>query len=69
MIIENCVGFVEDVLEEDAEQELEPDEEDLLEIPPAERGDVLVKEIRGLAEEPPRRRRRRPHLQTRYATV
>jgi acetyl-CoA acyltransferase len=43
MIVENCVGFVEDVLEEDAEQELEPDEEDLLEIPPAERGDVLVR--------------------------
>jgi acetyl-CoA acetyltransferase family protein len=46
MILENCVGFVEDVLEEDAEQELEPDEEDLLEIPPAERGDVLVKEVK-----------------------
>ena len=29
MILENCVGFVEDVLEEDAEHELEPDEEDL----------------------------------------
>jgi acetyl-CoA acyltransferase len=53
MILENCVGFVEDVLEEDAEQELEPDEEDLLEIPPVERGDVLVKEIGGLAEEAP----------------
>jgi acetyl-CoA acyltransferase len=46
MILENCVGFVEDVLEEDAEQELEPDEEDLLEIRPAERGDVLVRELR-----------------------
>ena len=46
MILENCVGFVEDVLEEDAEQELEPDEEDLLEIPPAKRGDVLVKELK-----------------------
>src|SRR5580693_2606846 len=43
MILENCVGFVEEVLEEDAEHELEPDEEDLLEIPPAERGDVLVR--------------------------
>jgi hypothetical protein len=46
MILENCVGFVEDVLEADAEQEIEPDEEDLLQIPPAERGDVLVKEVR-----------------------
>jgi 3-oxoadipyl-CoA thiolase len=46
MILENCVGFVEDVLEADAEQEIEPDEEDLLKIPPAERGDVLVKEVR-----------------------
>jgi acetyl-CoA acyltransferase len=53
MILENCVGFVEDLLEEDAEQELEPDEEDLLGIPTAERGDVLVKEIRGLTEEAP----------------
>jgi 3-oxoadipyl-CoA thiolase len=53
MILENCIGFVEDILEEDAEHELEPDEEDLLEIPPAERGDVLVKEIRGLAEKAP----------------
>jgi len=43
MILENCVGFVEDVLEEDAEHELEPDEEDLLQIPAAERGDVLVR--------------------------
>jgi hypothetical protein len=46
MILENCVGFVEDVLEADAEQEIEPDEEDLLKILPAERGDVLVKEVR-----------------------
>jgi acetyl-CoA acyltransferase len=42
MILENCVGFVEDVLEEDAEQELEPDEEDLLEIPPVERAGALL---------------------------
>jgi acetyl-CoA acyltransferase len=46
MILENCVGFVEDVLEEDAEQELEPDEEDLLEIPPAERAGALLSEIK-----------------------
>jgi acetyl-CoA acyltransferase len=44
MILENCISFVEDVLEEDAEHELEPDEEDLLEIPAAERGGALVSE-------------------------
>jgi acetyl-CoA acyltransferase len=44
MILENCVGFVDDVLEEDAEQELEPDEEDLLRIPPAERALVTEAE-------------------------
>jgi acetyl-CoA acyltransferase len=42
MILENCVGFVEDVSEEDAEHELEPDEEDLLEIPPVGRAETLV---------------------------
>ena len=43
VILENCVGFVEDILEEDAEHELEPDEEDLLEIPPGKREEVLVR--------------------------
>ena len=43
MILENCVGFVEDILEEDAEHELEPEEEDLLEIPAGERQEVLVR--------------------------
>jgi len=46
MILENCVGFVEDVSEEDAEHELEPDEEDLLEIPPVERVETLVIEAK-----------------------
>jgi acetyl-CoA acyltransferase len=47
MILENCVGFVEGVLEEDAEQELEPDEEDLLKIPPVEQARTLVVEGEG----------------------
>jgi hypothetical protein len=46
MILENCVGFVEDILEEDAEHELEPDEEDLLKIPAAERGEALLSKAR-----------------------
>ena len=46
MILENCVGFVEDVLEEDAEHELEPDEEDLLQIPAAEREGTSWLEVR-----------------------
>jgi acetyl-CoA acyltransferase len=51
MILENCIGFVEDVLEEDAEHELEPDEEDLLQIPAAERRGALVSEARTVKAE------------------
>jgi acetyl-CoA acyltransferase len=46
MILENCVGFVEDVSEEDAEHEIQPDEEDLIEVTPAERRGALTVEAK-----------------------
>ncbi len=46
MILENCVGFVEDVSEEDAEHEIQPDEEDLIEVLPAERKGALTIEAK-----------------------
>jgi len=46
MILENCVGFVEEVSEEDAEHEIQPDEEDLIEVLPAERKGALTIEAK-----------------------
>jgi hypothetical protein len=46
MILENCIGFVEDVSEADAEHEIQPDEEDLIEIPAAERKGALTIEAK-----------------------
>jgi hypothetical protein len=46
MILENCVGFVEEVSEEDAEYEIQPDEEDLIEVTPAERRGALTLEAK-----------------------
>ncbi len=46
MILENCVGFVEEVSEEDAEYEIQPDEEDLIEVTPAERRGALTVEAK-----------------------
>jgi hypothetical protein len=46
MILENCVGFVEEVSEEDAEHEIQPDEEDLIEVTPAERRGALTIEAK-----------------------
>ena len=42
MILESCVGFVEDVSVEDVVREIQPVEEMLSEIPPVPRRDVLV---------------------------
>jgi acetyl-CoA acyltransferase len=46
MILENCVGFVEEVSEEDAEHEIQPDEEDLIEVSLAERRGALTVEAK-----------------------
>jgi acetyl-CoA acyltransferase len=46
MILENCVAFVEDVSEEDAEHEIQPDEEDLIEVLPADRKGALTIEAK-----------------------
>jgi hypothetical protein len=46
MILENCLGFVEEVFEEDAEHEIQPDEEDLIEVTPAERRGALIVEAK-----------------------
>jgi acetyl-CoA acyltransferase len=46
MILENCVGFVEDVSEEDAEHEIQPDEEDLIQVLPADRKGALTIEAK-----------------------
>lgn len=46
MILENCVGFVEGVSEEDAEHEIQPDEEDLIEVTPPERRGALTIEAK-----------------------